>query len=284
MIRPDFKEIVEMFLGRGYRIIINSNATLLRPELEDFFASNKEKISFGISLDGPRDFHDNFRRSQGAFDRTMSAIKMLTEKGLNVEVNCTVFDENYSVCLELINLLKGTTASIRYTPYVAPSGGGRNMQEKNVDAASIQAIILTTSALRRKGYRVYVNVPLALLAPEDALIIECGWGQSLCGINQWGDVCMCPVTSEPSLIAGNIRREPLESIWENSTLFHKLRDVKIEDIEGVCSICVIRQYCRGGCRLNGYLLTGRLTAPNIICQKLYESGYFPKHAIEHLVH
>ncbi|MDY0040427.1 MAG: radical SAM protein, partial [Desulforhabdus sp.] len=265
---------------RDYRIIINSNGTLLKPALADYFALYRERISFGISLDGPKEFHDKFRRKEGAFARAMSAITLLGKKGLSVEVNCTVFDENYGVCLELINLLRDTAASIRYTPYVAPSGGGRDLQEKNLDAASIQAIILTVSRLRRQGYPVFVNAPLALLDPKDALIIECGWGQSLCGINAWGDVCMCPVTSEPSLIAGNIRAHSLESIWTNATLFRQLRNVSVEDIEGVCSICVIRQYCRGGCRLNGYLLTGRLTAPNIICQKLYDAGYFPAYAVE----
>jgi radical SAM protein with 4Fe4S-binding SPASM domain len=280
MIRPDFKDIVNMFLGEGYRIIINSNATLLTPALADFFESEKERLSFGISLDGPRDFHDGFRGVKGAFTKAISAIRLLAERGVSVEVNCTVFDENYGVCLELVNLLKDTPAAIRYTPYLAPSGGGSIMQEENLDAASIQALILTTSALRGQGYRVYVNVPLGLLAPEDALIIECGWGMSLCGVNPWGDVCMCPVTNEPSLIAGNIRSGTLETIWQKAPLFQKLREVKISELEGVCSICIIKDYCRGGCRLNGYLLTGRMTAPNIICQKLFEAGYFPEHAID----
>jgi radical SAM protein with 4Fe4S-binding SPASM domain len=278
--RSDFPRIVDTFLGLGYRVIINTNGTYFNPELQSVFHRHCSRVSVGVSLDGSEDFHDGFRGKRGSFRRTFNSIQNLQGIGSSVEVNCTVLKDNFGSCLDLINLLKGTSSTIRYTPYVAPSGAGKSLQHRNIDAYEIMSLIETVSGLRLDGFHVYVNAPIGLLHPRDAEVIECGWGRSLCGVRCNGDVCICPVTYESGTVAGNIREESLSAIWTGADLFLSLRRTEPDHLEGVCRQCIVREYCRGGCRLNGFIETGRFTAPNTLCQKVHDAGLFPVYALE----
>jgi AdoMet-dependent heme synthase len=56
-----------------------------------------------------------------------------------------------------------------------------------------------------------------------------------------------------NLVGGNIRREPLASIYRNSPLFLRLRDSSL--IEGKCGVCEFKNIC-GGSRSRAYAITG----------------------------
>ena len=55
------------------------------------------------------------------------------------------------------------------------------------------------------------------------------------------------------LTAGNIRRQPLASIYRDSPLFRSLRDTA--QLEGKCGACEFKEIC-GGSRARAYALTG----------------------------
>jgi radical SAM protein with 4Fe4S-binding SPASM domain len=75
-------------------------------------------------------------------------------------------------------------------------------------------------------------------------------GKGIVFISHQGDV-------QPSgflnLVGGNIRREPLASIYRNSPLFLRLRDSSL--IEGKCGVCEFKNIC-GGSRSRAYAITG----------------------------
>ncbi len=277
--RKDFEAIFNLFIEYGYKVTINTNGTLINNEIVKLLNKKKERVSIGISLDGKQEFHDNFRRNRGAFYNTITAIKELIRHKINIEVNCTLFKENYPDRQALLEILNNIGVTLRITPYVAPSGGGKGLQNKNLTAIEVQSLITEISNLRKNGYSVYVNAPLALLPPDDAQIIECGWGETLCGIDHKGNVCICPVSNNEGFVAGNIRKTDLVDIWQKSPFFKKLREIRNSDLEGVCALCVIKDYCYGGCRINGFINTGKFTTPNVLCQSFFDAGIFPKHAI-----
>ena len=99
-----FRKAVELQkrYGRGHRIIntIQTNGTLLDAQWCDFFRENGFLV--GISLDGPRECHDRYRRMAGggaSFDAVMRGIEALRTAGVEFKFLCAVND--YSACRPL---------------------------------------------------------------------------------------------------------------------------------------------------------------------------------------
>jgi radical SAM protein with 4Fe4S-binding SPASM domain len=87
----------------------------------------------------------------------------------------------------------------------------------------------------------------------------CLAGQLICLITVDGDVLPCSYFPIP---AGNIRRQSLKDIWENSQLFKELRDFKA--YKGSCGRCEYVNVC-GGCRARAYAVSGDYLAEEPFC-------------------
>ena len=94
----------------GDKIIHNTlqtNGTLLTQEWADFFFENDFLI--GISLDGPQDVHDKFRKDKGGhptFDRVMRGLTILRETGVQFNTMSTVNKASEGRGLEIYQFLK----------------------------------------------------------------------------------------------------------------------------------------------------------------------------------
>lgn len=78
---------------RSFRNALQTNGTLLDEEWAEFLRN--EKFLVGISLDGPRDLHDRYRRTADGRETHKIIEKnavMLKEKGVDVNILCTVND------------------------------------------------------------------------------------------------------------------------------------------------------------------------------------------------
>jgi uncharacterized protein len=108
--------------GRGRHIenSIQTNGTLLNDEWCKFFKENNFLV--GISIDGPKEFHDEYRRDKmgrPSFHRVMRGIELL--KKHEVEFNClaVVNDYNVDYPLEFYNFFKEIGCQyIQFTPIV----------------------------------------------------------------------------------------------------------------------------------------------------------------------
>ena len=76
--KPDGLELAHSF---------QTNGTLIDETWCDFFAA--ERVRVGVSVDGPREFHDLHRRTRsgkGTFERTIAGIRLLRRRGLPFHV------------------------------------------------------------------------------------------------------------------------------------------------------------------------------------------------------
>lgn len=114
-------ELQKKYAGR--RQIDNSiqtNGTLLNDEWCAFFKENNFLV--GISIDGPQDFHDEYRRDKmgkPSFHRVMKGIRLLQKH--DVEFNClaVVNDYNVDYPLEFYRFFKEIGCQyIQFTPIV----------------------------------------------------------------------------------------------------------------------------------------------------------------------
>jgi uncharacterized protein len=77
--------------GKRIDNTIQTNGTLLTEEWCELFRQNNFLV--GVSIDGPRDIHDAFRRDRGGaptFDRVVAAIAMLRREGVEFNTLSTV--------------------------------------------------------------------------------------------------------------------------------------------------------------------------------------------------
>ena len=82
-----------------------------------------------------------------------------------------------------------------------------------------------------------------------AMTKGCLAGSAICFVSHTGEVFPCgylPVS------AGNVKRQPMRQIWEDSEVFGRLRDV--EQLEGKCGLCEFKKVCLG-CRARAFYAT-----------------------------
>lgn len=104
------------------RNTLQTNGTLLNDEWCRFLAEHDFLV--GMSIDGPRDLHDRFRRtrSDGAtFDQVMNGLSLLEEYGVEHNALCVVNDVNSRHPLEVYEFFKHQGVEwIQFIPLVEP--------------------------------------------------------------------------------------------------------------------------------------------------------------------
>ncbi len=92
---PDFFPILEFASRRFHLVAIISNGYLIgtRQDMAEHIASF-DNTCVQISLDGMREFHDNFRKKSGSFDAATEAVRRLKRRGVLVRIAMSVTPEN----------------------------------------------------------------------------------------------------------------------------------------------------------------------------------------------
>jgi radical SAM protein with 4Fe4S-binding SPASM domain len=91
----------------------------------------------------------------------------------------------------------------------------------------------------------------------------CPAGTSYLRISPEGDVTPCPYLP---LVTGNLRKESLQLIWEESVLFNELRELQLK---GRCGACEFSEVCIG-CRARALAINGDYLAEDPWCN--YQPG------------
>lgn len=106
--------------GRTIENAIQTNGTLLTDEWCAFFKENNWLV--GVSIDGPQEFHDEFRKNkQGrpSFNKLMQGISLLKKHGVEWNGMAVVNDFNADYPLDFYNFFKEIGCQyIQFTPIV----------------------------------------------------------------------------------------------------------------------------------------------------------------------
>ena len=104
--------------------------------------------------------------------------------------------------------------------------------------------------LKPQGVGRAVGHPGGHPSDLNAMTKGCLAGTGVCFISHEGEVFPCGYLP---VIAGDLRKQTFQDIWENSTVFHELRDTN--QLKGKCGCCEFRNVCMG-CRARAYAATG----------------------------
>ena len=119
-----YKRVVELQKkhANGHTIdnCIQTNGTLLTDEWCEFF--RRENWLVGVSIDGPQEFHDEYRRNKGgrpSFQQVMRGIRLLNKHGVEWNALAVVNDFNADYPLDFYHFFKEIGCHyIQFTPIV----------------------------------------------------------------------------------------------------------------------------------------------------------------------
>lgn len=287
--RPDLFELIAHARTVGVRVSLTPSATPLLTREIVVRLKNAGLARLAVSLDGASAAtHDAFRGLAGSFARTLNAIHWANEAGLPVQINTTFSRRNIAEMDDIAELVENLRITLWSVFFLVPTGRGKLDDLLSADEfeqvfARIYRLsktasfdIKTTEAQHYRRYMLQQRVAerkagvLAGPAPEK---MADSIGRAPRGLNDGKGFVFISHTGEvfPSgfmpLTAGNIRRQPLASIYRDSPLFRSLRDSA--QLQGKCGACEFKEIC-GGSRARAYALTGDPTAEETCC------SYVPK--------
>jgi radical SAM protein with 4Fe4S-binding SPASM domain len=277
--RPDIFELLEYSSQKKLSIELLTNGTMITKEVIDRF-ENINLFNIQVSIDGIGKTHDKFRGVDGSYKRAVKAIKLLKDANYEVVISSAVSKQNMGRISELIDMAIDLGASAYKTTLFMPAGRGKGNEDGLVltpkDAKDFAFMLIDKK--KEVGDKIVINNEviypwLTDIADnsdppetEDNSKIGCTAGNSSLYIVSDGKIAPCPFLRE--FDAGDIRKENLKEIWDNSTTFDIFRNVTRGDLKGKCNGCeYLGVRCYGGCRAAAFAHTGDLYAEDPLCWK-----------------
>jgi len=269
MLRPDVYQIAEYGTGKGLRMVLATNGTLLtEDDARRLLAAGIRRIS--ISLDGAdAESHDQFRDVKGSFEGGLRGIRYAKKVGLEFQINTTVTQHNLHQLPQILDLAVDLGAVAHHLFLLVPTGRGKELAGQAISPHDYEEV-LHWFYEQRDHVSLHLKVTCAphfyrVLRQHarregkpittkhyglDAVTRGCMGGISFCFISSTGVVQPCGYLE---LDCGNVRDNSFESIWAQCAFFKDLRDE--DNYKGKCGYCEYRKVC-GGCRARAFEMTG----------------------------
>lgn len=250
MLHPQFKEFLQAAKDKDFYVTVLSNLTLLDDEIISIMAEgNKCSVQVSLySMDAQT--HDEITQLPGSFEKTLSAIKLLIENDIPIQVSCPTMKENmhdfgdvlrwahdhkiravtdYSIMAEYNH----DTSNLAHR--LTPEECGIVIRDVIDWDKNYQEQLLSTDF--EKKAREY---------SENTDAILCGVGISTCCMVSDGSVYPCAGWQD--CICGNLNEESLSQIWNDSKKINYLRSLRRRDMQkcigcdkqAFCAPCMVR--------------------------------------------
>ncbi|WP_312129799.1 heme d1 biosynthesis radical SAM protein NirJ [Diaphorobacter nitroreducens] len=278
LLRPDLFEIAARARDLGFYTGLSTNGTLIdAPMAARIAGAGFDYV--GISLDGLKPTHDKFRRLDGAFDRSLAAIRHLATHNVKVGLRFTMTALNAHDLPALLQLMKDEGANKFYFSHLNYAGRGNIHRDKDAHhQATRQAMDLlfnhAWADAQAGSLDDYVSGNNDADGPyllqwarehlpqwEDALrqrLVAWGGnasGQMVANIDNLGHVH--PDTMWWHHDLGSVRERPFSQIWNDISdpLMAGLKQHP-RPVQGRCAGCQYLSICNGNTRVRAQQLTG----------------------------
>jgi radical SAM protein len=274
--RPDLFLLLRHSVALGLRTNVSPSATsrLTRQAVQKF--KNCGVTRMAISLDGPNaSSHDEFRGVPGTYDRAIEALEDARLIGLETQLQTTVTRRNMHSLDQIAQIAAAVNVRMWSLFFLVVTGRARAVDdliaeeyeqvfEKLYEISKWAPFdVKTTEAMHYRRYLVRRNREEGVPAGQGQRTV---WrtagvsdGRGFIFISHTGEIYpsgFLPVS------AGNVRRDSLVEVYQNSSLFRILRDPAGR--HGKCGYCDYNKLC-GGSRARAYATTGDYLAEDPRC-------------------
>ena len=257
--------------GREIMNCLQTNGTLLDDEWCRFLRDNNWLV--GVSIDGPQEFHDEYRRNRGgrpSFLNVMKGIRLLQKHGVEWNAMAVINDYNADYPLEFYNFFKDLGCHyIQFTPIVERLKQGNRLASvrEGGDLAPFSVTpeqwgnflcTLFDEWIKEDVGKYYLQLFDATLANWAGvepgvctMAPQCGHA----GVMEYnGDVYSCDHFVFPDYKLGNIRDTSfIEMMGSDRQL--RFGASKRDSLPGQCRRCRWLFACNGECPKNRFAVT-----------------------------
>jgi heme d1 biosynthesis radical SAM protein NirJ len=291
LLRHDLFDVAARAKAKRFYVGLSTNGTLIdTPMAERVAAAGFDYV--GISLDGLRDTHDRFRRLNGAFDRSLAAVRLLRERGVKVGLRFTMTALNAHDLPALLRLMRDEQVDKFYFSHLNYAGRGNIHRAKDAQfAATRDALDLLFErawCAARDGIaeeyvtgnndadgpylmqwlsRWHPELHARWHTPLRAHLVA--WGGNASGVNvanidNLGQVHPDTMWWHHNL--GSVRERPFSAIWSDVSdpLMAGLK-LRPRPVGGRCASCVHFDICGGNTRVRAQQVTGDAWAEDPGC-------------------
>ena len=242
---------------------LQTNGTLLTPEWADFLRENRFLV--GISIDGPRDIHDKYRKDRGGagtFDKVVCGIGLLRAHGVEFNTMSTVNKVSEGRGLEVYRFLQSlgsrymqfmpVVEHVKQRRIVSPTTEGARLAPWSVSSLGFGQFMcdIFDYWVRNDVGRTFVGLFDATLANWCGVMPgTCAYDHTCGGnavIEHNGDLYPCDHFVYPQYRLGNIAETPIRSMMESSRQV-KFGIDKRNSLPAKCFRCQYLHLCNGEC-------------------------------------
>ncbi|ANU62343.1 anaerobic sulfatase-maturation protein [Muribaculum intestinale] len=290
-----YKKVIELQKKYGGGLVIDNsiqtNGTLLTDEWCRFFKDNNWLV--GVSVDGPQEFHDEYRRNNiGApsFHKVMRGINLLKKHGVEWNALAVVNDFNADYPLDFYHFFKEIECRyIQFTPIVEriiPHTDGRTLASP-MDAHDAPLADFSVSPAQWGEFLCTIfdewvknDVGQYFIQLFDSTLANwAGVQPGVCtmartcghaGVMEFnGDVYSCDHFVFPEYKLGNIREKTLVEMMYSDRQ-QKFGTDKYDSLPGQCRRCKYLFACNGECPKNRFTVTADgEPGLNYLCEGYY---------------
>jgi len=278
LLRPDIFDLAQHAKAMGFYVALSSNGTLINEKnIAAIAACDFDYV--GVSLDGMAAIHDQFRRREGAFQKSLEGIRLCRDLGVKVGVRFTLTRDNAGDLPALLRLVEDEGVDRFYLSHLNYAGRGNKnraddahlrMTREAMDLLFDCAWSYVERGVRKEFttgnndadgvyflYWVRRQFP-KLEAHVRAKLAQ--WGGNSSGVNvanidNLGHVH--PDTMWWHHDLGNVRERPFSEIWQDVSdpIMAGLK-ASPRRVKGRCGGCRYFDICGGNTRVRAQQLTG----------------------------
>lgn len=278
--------------GRTIDNCIQTNGTMLTDEWCDFFRENNWLV--GVSIDGPQEFHDEYRRNKQrlpSFQKVMKGINLLKKHGVEWNAMAVVNDFNADYPLEFYHFFKELGCHyIQFAPIVErinPHTDGRHLASPSENVGYELADFSVTPEqwgkflctiydewVRNDVGNFYIQLfdsTLANWVGEQPGVCTMAKNCGHAGVMEFnGDVYSCDHFVFPEYKLGNIYKNNLmEMLYSEKQL--TFGNAKSQSLPIQCKECEFLFACNGECPKNRFTTTNSgEPGLNYLCKGYYQ--------------
>ncbi|MCF6281925.1 MAG: heme d1 biosynthesis radical SAM protein NirJ [Candidatus Polarisedimenticolaceae bacterium] len=287
LLRPDIFEIAHRAKEMGFFTALSTNGTLID---EDNISAIRD-VGFnyvGISIDGIKETHDEFRQMKGGFDASIHGLRLCREEGIKTGLRFTMTQDNAKELPQMLQLMDDEGVDKFYFSHLNYAGRGNKNREADVFLQTtrwaMDLLFDRAMADVRAGKQtefvtgnndadgVYLLLWIAKHFPDQydhirAKLVQ--WGGNSSGVNvanidNLGNVHPDTMWWHHNL--GNVKERKFADIWQDTSdpIMAGLK-AKPRKIGGRCAECKDFDICAGNTRIRALQLTGDAWAEDPAC-------------------
>ena len=285
LIRKDIFDIADKMRKEGMITYLSTNGLYISEKNVDKII---EKFNYiGISIDGIEEIHDDFRGLEGAYKKSIDAIKLIQAHGGNAGIRFTMTKETQDSFYDIFNLAEELNVNKLYLSHLVYSGRGlENLKMDITKEKRLEFVnFIIDKALEYQKIGKEMDIVTGNMEMDAIILLEKfskeyphlkdemlkrlrEWGGNSAGKRLGNINSIAEVKPDPffPFIIGDMNIKNFDEIWldDKNDILDKLRATP-RKISGKCKDCKVIDICNGGSRSRAYAISGDLWAEDPSC-------------------